>query len=443
MSILIEGTFIHTKKGSLEILENHYMLLSPDGKISYLSKEKPSPELLSNLSSSFKLSKTEIIIPGFIDCHIDAPQYINAGCGLDLQLLEWLNKYTFPAESKFNSIEHAQKVYSTVVSRTLSFGTTTACYFATIHNEASLLLAEICNKLGQRAFIGKVSMDRNSPDYYVEKTEDAINNEKKFLENMKNDKNLIEKNLVSPVITPRFVPSCSPELMTNLGEIGKKNENKILIQSHLNENEGEIAWVKEFHPESISYTHVYDDFNLLTNRTILAHCIHMTEEEIDLIKEKGTSIAHCPNSNFSLLSGCCDVRYLMDKNVKIGLGTDVSGGPSPSLIDSMRNALTCSRTIYFNKRKDDKDTKYKPLTVPEVFYLATEGGAIALGIEDKVGNFEIGKDFDGLFVNLNKGSVDCFGQESINDLLDKMVYLADDRNITKVFVKGKIVKISE
>ena len=249
-----------------------------------------------------------------------------------------------------------------------------------------------------------------------------------------------ENKLINPVITPRFVPTCSAKLMANLGEIGKHYENKILIQSHLNENEGEIELVKELHPESKSYTHVYNDFNLLTNKTILAHCVHMTEPEIDLMKEKGASVAHCPSSNFSLLSGCCDVRYLLEKKIKVRLGTDVSGGPSPSLINCMRNALICSRAIFIDKRKKDKNTTYKPLTVAEVFYLATEGGAKALGIDDRVGNFEIGKDFDGLFVNVNKGAIDCFGQESICDLLDKIVYLADDRNITKVFVKGKIVK---
>ena len=433
MSFLIEGTFIHTKNGILEILENHFMLVSSEGKITYLGKEKPAQELLSNISTTYKLSPTEIIVPGFIDCHIHAPQYVNSGCGVDCELLEWLNKYTFPAESKFNSSSHAEKVYTAVVTRTLSFGSTTACYFATIHKDSSILLGEICAKLGQRAFVGKVSMDRNSPDYYIEKTQDAIDNEKKFLEEIKP---LTEKSLVSPVVTPRFVPSCTPELMKNLADMGKN----ILIQSHLNENEGEVAWVKELHPESKSYTHVYNDFNLLTNRTILAHCIHMTEPEIDLMVEKGTSVAHCPSSNFTLTSGCCDVRYLLQKKLKIGLGTDVSGGPSPSIMDSMRNAINCSKAIYFEKRKKDKETKYKPLNIDEVFYLATEGGANALGIGDKVGNFEIGKEFDGLFVNLNKGVLDCFGHESVHDLLDKMVLLADDRNITKVFVKGKIVK---
>lgn len=436
MSILIKGTFIHTKKGILEIVENGYMLISEEGKITYFSKEKPSSILLENLSTTYKLSKNELILPGFIDCHIHAPQYINAGCGLDLELLEWLNKYTFPAESKFASYDHANKIYTSVVSRTLSFGTTTACYFATIHNESSILLGKICDKLGQRAFIGKVSMDRNSPEYYIEKTENAIENENDFLEKMKT---LMEKNeKVLPVITPRFAISCTPELMKELGNIGKR-EN-ILIQSHLDENEKEISFVRKLHPESKSYTHVYNDFNLLTNRTILAHCIHMTEEEINLIQEKDASVAHCPDSNFNLLSGNCDIRYFLEKGIKVGLGTDVSGGHTPSLLNTMRAALNCSRVIYFEKRKKDKNTKYKPLTVPEVFYLATEGGARALRIDNKVGNFEVGKEFDGLFIDLNRGAVDYFGSESTLDLLHKIIYLADDRNITRVFVKGKIVK---
>lgn len=433
MTSLIEGTFIHTKNGVLEILQDNFMLVSSEGKITYLRKEKPGEEFLKDVKNKYKLSPTEIIIPGFIDCHIHAPQYVNSGCGVDCELLEWLNKYTFPAESKFDSTSHAEKVYTSIVTRTLSFGTTTACYFATIHNESSLLLGKICDKLGQRAFIGKVSMDRNSPDFYIEKTQDAIENEKKFIEDMKP---LAEKGLVYPVVTPRFVPSCTSELMKQLGEMGKN----LLIQSHLNENHREIIWVKELHPESKSYTHVYDEHNLLTNRTIMAHCVHMTEPEIDLMVEKGTSVAHCPSSNFTLDSGCCDVRHLLQKKMKIGLGTDVSGGPSPSIIDSMRNAIICSKAIYFQKRKSDKETKYKLLNTDEVFYLATEGGANALGIGEKVGNFEIGKEFDACFVNLKKGALDCYGHESAHDLLDKLVYLADDRNIIKVFVKGKLVK---
>ena len=413
------------------------MIIASDGKISYFSKEKPPSDLLSNISSTFKLSKTELILPGFIDCHIHAAQYVNAGCCLDCELLEWLNKYTFPSESKFTSLEHAKVVYTKVVSRTLSFGTTTACYLATIHNEASLLLAKTCSELGQRAFIGKVSRDRNSPDYYIEKTEDAINNAKKFIEDMKK---IAGSDLVKPVVTPIFLPSCTHELMESLGKMAKEEENGILIQTHLNENENEILWVKELEPESKSYTHAFDNVHLLTKRTILAYCVHMTEEEIDLIKERESSIAHCPDSNFCLISGCCDVRHLLDKKIKVGFGTDVSGGPSPSIFYTMRNAFSCSRALYFEKKKKDKNTDYKPLNVNDVLYLATEGGAKALGIDDKVGNFEIGKEFDGLFVNLTKGSIDCFGHETIHDLLEKFVYLGDDRNVEKVFVKGKIVK---
>ncbi|MCQ2818989.1 MAG: guanine deaminase [archaeon] len=428
-SILLYGTFLHTIKGELQILEKTYLTVI-NGKIDYIGKDKPEGEF----KEYYETKPNQMIIPGMIDTHLHAPQYVFAGCGLDLPLLQWLEKYTFPAESKFSDIEHARKVYEAIVKRTLDHGTTTASYFATIWMESSYLLAEICKKVGQRAFIGKVSMDRNSPDFYIEKKEDAFTKAKEFV-----DKLYEKDSLVQPIITPRFVPSCTPELMKNLGDLGKERK-EVLIQSHLDENLGEIAWVKELHPEAKSYTHVYDEFGLLKEGTILAHCVHITDEELLLMKERKASIAHCPSSNFLLYSGIADVRHIMDIGVKVGLGTDVAGGSSPSIIDAMRNALTCSRANLFQKRKEGKENEYKPLTTVDAFSLATERGAEALNIGEKVGNFLKGKEFDAVMVDMTKGQCDCFCEENPNDLLDKFVQRADDRNIIKVFVRGKLVK---
>ena len=314
-SLLILGTFLHTIGGELHILENTYVVVSK-GIITYISQTKPE----GTFDNYYEAKPNQLILPGLIDTHIHAPQYVFAGCGLDLPLLEWLNKYTFPAESKFNEIAHAKKVYEAVVKRTLDHGTTTASYFATIWMESSYLLADICKKKGQRAFIGKVSMDRNSPENYIETTPDAIRQANEFVNEL-----FGKDSLVQPIITPRFVPSCTPELMKSLGKLGKEKEN-ILIQSHLDENLGEIAWVKELHPEVNSYTEVYDEFGLLKNGTILAHCVHITDDELNLLKERNASIAHCPSSNFLLYSGIADVRHFMDMGVKVGLGTDVAGG---------------------------------------------------------------------------------------------------------------------
>jgi len=427
MSQLLHGTFIHTVDGKLEVLENSYIAVE-NGLIKSITKEKPE----GKFDEIFEAKTNQIILPGLIDTHIHAPQYVFAGCGFDLPLLEWLNKYTFPAESKFSDVEHAKRVYEAVVDKTLAHGTTTACYFATIWTESSYLLADICRKRGQRAFVGKVSMDRNSPDFYVETTADAIEKAGKFADSF-SDKD----DIVQAVVTPRFVPTCTPELMKALGEISKKHGG-MLIQSHVSENLGEIEWVKSLHPECPDYTSVYDEFNLLNDKTILAHGIHLTDNEIKLLAKKGAAIAHCPSSNFMLYSGIADVRKLIDAGVKVGLGTDVAGGPSPSIIDAMRNALICSRSNLFQHRKEGKE--YKPLETADVLSLATERGAKALSIDDKVGNFKVGKQFDAIVADMTAGVCDCFCDETPSDLLDKFVQRADDRNIIRVYVRGKLVK---
>lgn len=432
MTLVIYGTFIHTVSGKLEIFKNTYVTVK-DGKIASISETKP--EIGPN-DKFIETTKTQIILPGFIDTHIHAPQYAFSGCGLDLPLLEWLNTYTFPAESKFKEIEHAKQVYDGVVRRTLEAGTTTAVYFATIYNKSSLLLAEICRQRGQRAFVGKVSMDRNSPDFYVEKTEEAVENLKEFV----NDKMFNDKDdIVQPILTPRFVPSCTEKLMNEIGDIHKHN-NQLLIQSHVSENLSEIDWVKSLHPDCPNYTSVYDKCGLLNEKTILAHGVHLTEEELNLLAKTRSTIAHCPSSNFQLYSGACDVRNLQSHGVNVALGTDNAGGESTSMIHSMRNALVCSRSVLFTKRALDPNTQYKPLSVHEVLYLATEAGAKAVGLEDKIGNFKVGKDFDAIIADANAGYVDCFGNESTLDILDKFVHQGDDRNVIHVFVNGKLVK---
>jgi len=425
-SLLIHGTIVHTIDNKLEVIEGGYIAVK-DGMITEISR--------TPIEGDFQLvetTKTQLIIPGLIDTHIHAPQYVFAGCGLDLPLLQWLEKYTFPAETKFASVEHAKKVYEAVVSRTLTHGTTTACYFATIWTESSHLLSKICREHGQRAFVGKVSMDRNSPPTYCEETKKAIDSAKEFVNQYP-----VDDDLVQPIITPRFVPTCTPELMLALSEI-QTHRPSTLIQSHVSENLGEIAWVQSLHPECENYCDVYRKYGLLGPKTILAHGVHLTDDELKMLNATGGAIAHCPSSNFQLFSGACDIRRLQKAGVKVGLGTDVAGGPSPSMIDAMRNALICSRSNLFLKREKGED--YVPLTVPEVLALATEGGAKALGIDDKVGNFVVGKQFDALIVDLTKGVCDCFGEESIGDLLDKFVHRGDDRNVVTVYVKGKQVK---
>ncbi|GFG30153.1 hypothetical protein Cfor_09541 [Coptotermes formosanus] len=342
----------------------------------------------------YHLVEGEFLMPGFIDTHIHAPQYPNVGLGYDKQLLDWLSTYTFPLEKKFSDLSFAAKVYEAIVKKTLVSGTTTAVYFATIHFDSTVLLADIVAAQGQRAFIGKVNMNYNTPEGYGETTEESFQMTEKFIKQLKE----LQNNLVQPIITPRFALSCDMPLMMRLGELASR------CNVHI--------------------------------QTVLAHGVYLTDDELQVLAARGSSVSHCPNSNTSLKSGLCDVRRLLDAGIKVGLGTDVSGGFSPSVLDAIRNALDVSIHISFGKGED-----YAPLTYREVFYLATLGGATAVALDDQVGNFKVGKYFDALTVNMkNPGPVDVLEQYDTESLVQKFLYTGDDRNISKVYVAGCQVK---
>uniref|UniRef100_A0A3B4AE05 Guanine deaminase n=1 Tax=Periophthalmus magnuspinnatus TaxID=409849 RepID=A0A3B4AE05_9GOBI len=371
-------------------------------------------------------------MPGLVDTHIHASQYSYAGTALDLPLLQWLNTYTFPVESQFKDLDFARKVYKQVVKRTLRNGTTTACYFATIHTDASLLLGEIANAFGQRSLVGKVCMDRNNSVKQYKET---------LQESQEETSRYVNYPLVKPVVTPRFAPSCTGALLGQLGAIAKNNN--LHIQSHISENPEEVMLVKELFPETESYSDVYYKYNLLTDKTIMAHGCYLSDKELTLFRETGASLSHCPNSNISLCSGILNVRNVLKHNVKLGLGTDVAGGYSASLLDAMRRAQDSSKVLAM------QDPDLEPLTFEEAFRLATLGGSQALSLDDQTGNFEVGKDFDALRVNLlvPGGPIDLIQHEKPkvivteikNNNNNKIINCRDDRNIVEVFVAGRRV----
>jgi len=377
------------------------------------------------------LTDTQFLLPGLIDSHIHASQFPNAGLALDLTLLDWLEKYTFPTESRLEDIAKAKEVYQRCVRTTLDSGTTTACYFATIHKESTEVLAQVCVQEGQRALIGKVCMDRNSPENYCETTESSLADSKEMVETILK----MKSDLVKPVITPRFVPTCSRELMTSLGHLAAKDN--LHIQTHLAENLRECDWVKQLEPDCQTYTQVYEKSDLLGSKTILAHCCHLDDSELEIIKHAGAGVSHCPNSNFSLKSGICDVRRLKNAGVKVGLGTDCSGGYSPSLLNAMPHAVMASNTLTFGRPESD----HQPINFSDALFLATRGGASLLDMENDIGALESGKLADILLVDMKGHSATLpFGHETATDLVHKFVFLADDRNIARVWVAGRKVK---
>lgn len=348
-------------------------------------------------------------------------------------MLEWLRKYTFNYESQFKEVDFAKKIYPKVVAQLLRHGSTTVSYFATIHLEATKYLHEVCEKAGQRALVGKVCMNRHGADHYVEASADAsLNDTEAFIEYSKAQ----GSTLVKPTITPRFAITCTEDLLQGLGKLAQKHDCH--VQSHLNENRDEIAFVKELFPGK-NYTEVYRDTGLLTSKTVMAHCVHMTPQELQILKEHQSGIAHCPTSNLSMFSGLCHVRQALNAGVAVGLGTDVAGGFSPSILTTIRDSLAVASAIQTTTTTTEEKTA--GLSYSEAFYLATLGGARALGMESQIGNFLQGKEFDALVVDVTSplSAIDVFGHETTENLLEKFLYLGDDRNISHVIVQGKRV----
>ena len=294
------------------------------------------------------------------------------------------------------------------------------------------------------------------PDYYREESAEASLNNTKAVVNHIRDKDP-NGDFVQPIITPRFAPSCTKPLLSSLGELAR-NEH-LPIQTHIAETRGEMALVEKMFPETKSYAGVYDSFNLLTPRTVLAHGIYFSKAEMELIASRGSGVSHCPLSNTSLGSGICPVRKLLDHSVKVGLGTDVSGGGSCSILTAAREASGVSRLLASFEQGNggsEEETDRIKLSVAECLYMATRGGAACLGLEKKVGAFEVGMEWDAQLVEVarvpeeveerneergsdNKGLVQCWGTETWEERVAKWMYCGDDRNTRKVYVKGRLV----
>ncbi|XP_013912863.1 PREDICTED: guanine deaminase [Thamnophis sirtalis] len=433
---IFKGTFIHSTCASpMVILQGHLLGVEESGKIAFVEPADRQDKLVKKwgfkASDIQELSNNEFFMPGLVDAHIHAPQYYFTGIQGNLTLLKWLEKTTYPVEAEFKKIDFAEEVYTRAVRRTLKNGTTTACYFATIHTDAALLLADIIDKFGQRAFVGKVCMDINEtfPEY-KETTKESIEETERFVQGILGKK----YPRILPIVTPRFGPSCTEELLSSLGNLAETHD--IHIQSHISESKGELRLIKSTFPHYQHYTELYDKNKLLTNKTIMAHGCYLSDEELDIFKRRGAAIVHCPNSNISLKSGLLNARKILNYNVKLGLGTDVAGGYSASMLDAIRNAIVISKVLHHISEADEK-----VLTLKEAFRLATLAGSQALGLDHIIGNFEVGKEFDALLINAKASDspFDLFASDHIEDIIEKFLYAGDDRNIEGVYVAGKLV----
>ena len=364
-----------------------------------------------------------LIMPGLFDLHVHAPQWINRGLGYSMELLPWLMKYTFPAEEMFEDAAFAREAYGMFVEDLKRSETTRACIFATVHKSSTMLLIELLRESGLGAYVGKVNMDRNSIPGLTESTEDSLMETRSIIEWM-NDTGT-ENPLVRYMLTPRYVPCTTTELMKGLGAIS--GEFKVPIQSHLDENRSEIQLVRKLHPESRDFTSVYYDHGLLPKgMTVMAHCIHNTDEEIEMLRSQDVMVAHCPQSNANLSSGIMPLRKYLDKGIRVALGSDVAAGHSMNMRDHLVLAIEMSK-LYWTLHPE-----YRPLSFGEAFHMASKAGGSFFG---KVGSFDEGYEFDALVIddrNLSTG-IDL----NIEERLERYIYNGSDSNIQHKYVAGK------
>ena len=418
MDFALKGDILYSKSlKKVSQNENSY-LVCVDGKCEGIYKKLPA---------KFKGIKVYdytgyLIIPGLVDMHLHAPQYIFIGLHMDLKLLDWLNKYTFPAEARYKKIEFAKRAYDIFVKDLTYTSTTRFAMFATIHNEATLYLMNELEKTGFKGYVGKVNMDRNSPKYLIEKTDKSVKDTVLWLERCEDLKN------IKPIITPRFIPSCTDKLMEELSKIVDKYN--LPVQSHLSENKAEIEWVKELVPSVKSYEAAYDKFGLLGSKTntIMAHYVWPDKKGIELMKKRKVWVAHSPSSNRNLSSGMAPIGKFLREGINVGLATDVAGGSYLSMFRAIEDTITTSKV-----GNCLNESEYYNITIEEALYLATIGGGKFFG---KVGSFEPGFEFDAIVLNERDIPTVLMSELNLLERFERYIYRSHT-NVYAKFIAGK------
>lgn len=390
--------------GAARLIRDGELVFDGRGIIVHCGHRKAVGERTRRIS----LPLRAVVIPGLIDGHTHLSQYHVRG-RTGHSLMQWLSDYVFPAEGSFRDGGYARKVAAAFFRKLLANGVTTAAVYSN-YIEGALAAAAAARESGIRAVVGLTMMDRNVPPRLRQRPELALEDCRRVLQWIKEyggDRLWFSAN-------PRFAPACSPRLLEMIGRFAR--ETGCHVQTHLSENEGEVAFVKNLFPEEGSYTEVYDRFGLLGPRTLLAHCIHLSAWERRLIRQRGCAVVHCPSSNLFLHSGRFPLEHWRDYP-RLCLGTDVGAGPSFSMLDTMRDA-------YFVNRQ----------TPEALFHLATVGGARALGLESSIGSLAPGKQADFSVVTVGEG-----GRRNSREMLSDLIFKWDQVRFHRVFVGGREV----
>jgi guanine deaminase len=441
------GTALHAPvRGQLEVLREALIVVGRDGAIKAVHRRESHE--ISNLARRFAATgdlvtfgREQYLLPGLVDLHIHAPQWPQLGKALDLPLEDWLQTYTFPLEARYESTTFAQTVYESLVDGLLANGTTTAVYFGTLHLAATRVLADVCLQRSQRALIGRVAMDniQQCPAYYRDvSAQGAESDTREFIEYVRSMHGN-GSSLIMPVITPRFIPACSDELLTRLGALSR--ETGCYVQTHCSESDWEHRHVLQRCGKTD--TAALDAFGLLSRHTILAHGNFVTDADISLIGERGAAIAHCPLSNVYFSDAVFPLRKVLQQGLHVGLGSDIAGGASPSILENARHAVIASRSLESGVDPAlDRDQRRRPdsrIDALTAFWLATAGGGIALDLP--VGLFREGYQFDAVLIDAQvpEGNLRVAVDDAPEDILQKIIYLAGRPNIREVWVANRRV----
>lgn len=439
--LAISGTYF-TSHGpdQVQTVKDALIMIDQAGMIQRILKPsdqeyEPQREKARQQDRLMELQPGQYILPGFIDLHVHAPQWPQAGLALDLPLAQWLNHYTFPLEAKFSDPAYAQKVYHDFVHTLLANGTTAAMMFGTIHFAANMTLAKEAVKQGLRGFVGQVVMDNpdQTPEYYRNSSAaESLQSTEKFIQAVV-DLQKQTQQTIEPVITPRFVPSCTDEALFGLGRLAHQYD--LPVQSHLSESNWEHGYAIERYGQHD--TDVMDHFGLLTDRSVMAHGTQLIEEDWQTLRERQTAIAHCPISNIYFGNGVLPVKRLLALHNKLGLGSDISGGYTPSLYHNARQAVKSSQQLTDgvdnhlpSAKRGVKDSR---ITMANAFFMATRGGAQALHL--KSGVIQEGFAADLQIVNMHPALMPLTDA----DVFQRLMYQTEQQDIQEVLVAGQPV----
>jgi guanine deaminase len=382
----------------------------------------PFEEMPRDSAALIQLGRDALLVPGFVDTHLHAPQLEMIG-SYGGHLLEWLNRYTFPTEAKFKDPRHAALIATAFFDELLRNGTLCALIFSTIHAEATEIFFAEAERRGFRGIIGKTMMDRNAPPALLENARQSYDESRALLQKWH------KRGLLRYAITPRFAPTSTSALLEAAGQL-KREFPDAYVHTHISENKNEVTWVQQLFPEAAEYADVYDRYGLLDELAVLAHGVWLTEEELALLAERKSRVAHCPNSNLFLGSGLFRLQHTLDAGVGVGLGTDIGAGTTPSMFTAMADAY---------KVQQVQGVSLSPF---HLWYLATLGGARALSLDQECGSIEVGKSADFLVLDLRATPLVSMRSDrasSIEDLLAGLIFMGDDRVVKSRFIAGREV----